>query len=195
MQTGIALLLGIMVLSSLSVAAAPRLLTITEASASYRSRDVLSAWTGTTNQVSGTLTFDDQTGLFQEGQIQVQLASIDSKNGVRDGRMRNEFLQTDQYPTATYVIRSLEGFPDFAAWKLWGTKQRGTINGDLTIRNITRPVSFTGEAIYTGRGLTIQATGSIKMTDFMITLPSLLFVTVADTVGLDLTAVAKLSTP
>ncbi len=175
----------------LAAMAEPQTLVLSDGMASYHSRDVLSAWVGKTPEVKGSLVYDDRTGEFLTGQVQVQLASIDSGNGLRDGRMRKEFLQTDQYPAALFVVKSLTGFAKFTEWKRWGTKQKGTISGDLTIRDITRPVTFTSEAVYTGRELQLKATGTIKMTDYGITPPSLLLVTVEDAVGLEFTAVGK----
>ncbi|WP_287128035.1 YceI family protein [Candidatus Cyanaurora vandensis] len=180
-------LLGLVM--TVPVQAAPRTLTIERGTASYQSRDFLSAWTGTTDQMQGSIRFDDRTGLLLAGIVTVQLAGIDSKNGARDARMRGE-LQTDKFPTATFTLQTLEGFPKFSAWKQWGSRQQGKIRGDLTIRDITRPVTFDGEAVYTSRELRIKATGTIKMTDFNLTPPSLLLVTVENTVGLTFEAVA-----
>lgn len=177
-------------LLNLQSMALPQTLTFREATASYRSRDVLSAWVGKTNQVTGMLVYDNKTGVVLEGNVQVQLSTIDSGNSLRDTRMRNEFLQTEQYPTATFKIKSVEGFAKFTEWKKWGLKERGKIIGELTVRAITRPVVFEGEAVYTGRELQLKGTGVIKMSDFGITPPSLLLVTVEDNVTLDITAVA-----
>lgn len=171
--------------------AQPRILKIERSTATYTSRDALYSWAGTTSGVSGTISFDDQTGELLQGEVQVDLATIDSGNGLRDGRMRNEFLQTDKFPKATLTIDKLEGYPKFSEWKKWGLKQTGKIYGQLTIRNITHPVVWDAEAIYLGKELKVSAKGQIKMTDFGITPPSLAFVTVEDNVGLQATIVAK----
>jgi polyisoprenoid-binding protein YceI len=179
------------ILTTSGVVAQPRTLKIEKSTATYSSRDALYSWTGTTSGVSGTLSFDDQTGELLKAEVEVDLASIDSGNGVRDGRMRNEFLQTEKFPKATLIIDTLEGYPKFSEWKKWGTKQSGKIYGQLTIRNITRPVVWEAEAIYLGKELKVSAKGQIKMTDFGITPPSLAFITVEDNVGLQATIVAK----
>jgi len=183
--------IGVMGLSvfHLKVMAAPQTLTFQEATASYQSRDVLSSWVGKTKQVTGTLVYDDKTGVVIEGKVQVQIATLDSGNGLRDTRMRNEFLQTEQYPNAVFTLTAIEGFSKFTDWRKWGLKERGKITGELTLRNITRPVTFEGEAVYTGRELQLKGTGIIKMTDFGITPPSLLLVTVEDNVTLEIQAI------
>jgi polyisoprenoid-binding protein YceI len=177
-------------LLSPEVLAAPQTLVFQTATASYRGRDVLSNWKGITKNVTGSLVYDDKTGMVMTGKVQVELATIDSSNELRDARMRNEFLQTAQYPQATFVITTVEGFGKFTEWKRWGIKERGKITGDLTVRNITRPVTFEGEAVYTGRELQLTGISTVKMSDFGITPPSLLLVTVEDAVTLEISAVA-----
>jgi polyisoprenoid-binding protein YceI len=186
---GLALLL-VLTLST-TAHAEPKTLKFEQSTAAYNSRDSLSSWTGTTKDVNGTVTYDSQTGEFLKGEVQVGLASIDSKNGVRDARMRNEFLQTDKFPTALFVVKKVENFPKFSEWKQWGNRQKGKMIGDLTIRNITKPVTFDAEAIYTGKELKITGTSKVKMTDYGITPPTLLLVTVEDTLGLEFDALAK----
>jgi len=185
----LALLVGLV--GPLKVLAEPQTLNFQEATASYRSRDALSSWVGKTSKVTGTLVYDDKTGAVVSGKVQVDLATLDSGNGLRDTRMRNEFLQTDKYPSANFVLKSVDGFPAFTEWKEWGVQQKGKITGDLTVHNITRPVSFEANALYTGKELQLSGKGLIKMTDFGITPPSLFLVTVEDTVTLEITAVIK----
>lgn len=188
---------GIVVIGLLNqpLRAEPQTLSFQTATVSYRSRDILNSWTGKTKQITGSLVYDDKIGTVLEGKVQVGLASLDSGDGLRDSRMRNEFLQTEQYPHATFILKSVEGFSKFTQWKQWGTKQKGKLIGELTIRNLTRPVTFEGEAVYTGRELQLKGMGTIKMTDFGITPPSLLLVTVEDTVILEINAVATGPSP
>jgi polyisoprenoid-binding protein YceI len=185
--------LAFLLLLTLSTAAyaEPKTLKFERSSAFYTGRDALAAWKGTTKDVNGSVAYDSQTGEFLKGEVQIGLASIDSGNGVRDARMRNEFLQTDKFPTATFVVKKIENFPKFSEWKQWGNRQKGKMVGDLTIRNITKPVTFDAEAIYTGKELKITGTSKVKMTDYGITPPSILLVTVEDTLGLEFDALAK----
>lgn len=176
---------------SIAAYAEPKTLKFERSTAFYTGRDALAAWKGTTKDVNGSVAYDSQTGEFLKGEVQIGLASIDSGNGVRDARMRNEFLQTDKFPTATFVVKKIENFPKFSEWKQWGNRQKGKMVGDLTIRNITKPVTFDAEAIYTGKELKITGTSKVKMTDYGITPPSILLVTVEDTLGLEFDALAK----
>ncbi|WP_164928835.1 YceI family protein [Gloeobacter violaceus] len=171
--------------------AAPKTLKFDQGTATYTNRDAFASWEGNTSDIGGTLILDDQTGELVKGEIQIGLAAIDSGNGARDARMRGEFLQTEKYPKATFVVTKLEGFPSVAEWKKWGLKQTGKIHGDLTIKEVTRPVVFEAEAVYLGTELKVSGKGQTKMTDFGISPPSLLFVTVDDAIGLKFQAVAR----
>ncbi|AGY58662.1 YceI family protein [Gloeobacter kilaueensis] len=177
--------------SSPAAQAATKTFTIVQGVASYTDRDIFDAWTGKTSDIKGTLSYDDQSGELLKGEVQVGLATIDSGNGVRDARMRAEFLQTDKFPTASFSVERLEGFPKFSEWRLWGLKQTGRIVGQLTIRGITRPVSFDAVAVFLGNELQITAKSQIKMSDYGISPPSIVFVTVEDGIGLQVQAVAK----
>jgi polyisoprenoid-binding protein YceI len=188
-SAGLALLLALSLNSAAH--AEPKTLQFEQATVAYKGRDSLASWTGTTKEVTGTLAYDSQTGELLKGDVQVGLASINSGNGVRDARMRNEFLQTDKFPTALFVVKKVEDFPKFSDWKQWGNRQKGRIIGDLTIKNVTKPVTFEAETVYTGKELKVTGTSKVKMTDFGITPPSIFLVTVEDTVGLEFNALAK----
>ncbi len=176
---------------SIAAYAEPKTLKFDRSTAFYTSRDALASWKGTTKDVNGTVSYDSQTGEFIAGEVQIGLASLDSGNGLRDARMRNEFLQTDKFPKAIFTVKKIENFPKFSEWKQWGNRQKGKMVGDLTIKNITKPVTFDAEAIYTGKELKITGMSKVKMTDFGITPPNFLLVTVEDTLGLEFDALAK----
>jgi polyisoprenoid-binding protein YceI len=82
---------------------------------------------------------------FTNGTVNVQIEadSIDTNDPQRDGHLRtNDFFGSDDNPTITFVSTSI-------------TPRSGNdfeINGDLTIRGITRPVTLAAE--YEGGGKT-----------------------------------------
>jgi polyisoprenoid-binding protein YceI len=92
----------------------------------------------------------------------VQMASIDTGDSGRDDHLRtNDFFDIENHPTMTFRSTSLEGSGD--EYKL---------NGDLTIRGVTRPVTFDLEVGGAGKdpwGNTksgFTATGTINRKDF-----------------------------
>lgn len=63
---------------------------------------------------------------------EVQMASIDTGNAERDGHLRtNDFFDIEQYPTMT--LRSTG---------LTGDGERFAMDAELTIKGVTRPVTF-----------------------------------------------------
>ncbi|MGD2060526.1 MAG: YceI family protein [Acidimicrobiia bacterium] len=75
-----------------------------------------------------------------ESKIEVAFdaASISTGAGDRDDHLRSgDFLDVDNHPTVTFVSTNIEREGD--GWK---------ITGDLTIRDVTHPVTF--EAVYEG---------------------------------------------
>ena len=65
-------------------------------------------------------------------EIEAKAASITTGAADRDNHLRSaDFLDADQYPLVTFKSTGLE--PDGEYWKL---------TGDLTIRDVTRPVTF-----------------------------------------------------
>ena len=62
----------------------------------------------------------------------VQMASIDTGNGDRDGHLRtNDFFDVTQYPTMTFESTGIEA--DDGSYK---------VHGDLTLKGVTKPVTF-----------------------------------------------------
>jgi polyisoprenoid-binding protein YceI len=62
----------------------------------------------------------------------VQMASVDTNDESRDNHLRtNDFFDIENHPTMTFRTTSIE--PDGDDYKL---------NGDLTIRGVTKPVTF-----------------------------------------------------
>ena len=62
----------------------------------------------------------------------VQMASVDTNDETRDNHLRtNDFFDIENHPTMTFRTTSIE--PDGDNYKL---------NGDLTVRGVTKPVTF-----------------------------------------------------
>ncbi|GAA1165981.1 YceI family protein [Ornithinimicrobium humiphilum] len=87
---------------------------------------------GAFNEVSGTAT----TGPDLEGasvEVTIQAASIDTRQADRDGHLRSaDFFDVETYPTLTFRSTEVTAADD--------TTLR--VTGDLTVKDVTRPVSF-----------------------------------------------------
>jgi polyisoprenoid-binding protein YceI len=92
---------------------------------------------------SGTI--ETEEGSLTNGKVTVEIdaESVDTNDPQRDGHLRtNDFFGTGENPTITFVSSSItpKGGNSFA------------VNGNLTIRGVTRPVTL--EAEYEGGGKT-----------------------------------------
>jgi len=142
--------------------------------------------TGTTSQVTGEITIDlGSPGRTLLGPIQVEAGSLATDSSLRDRAIRNFILQTSAFPQIIFTPTSLEGLPTTASV---GGTFAFSITGNLTVRDVTRPVTFevtlTAE---TGDRLTGLASTAILRSGYGLTIPSVPSVAdVSQEVGLEL---------
>jgi polyisoprenoid-binding protein YceI len=148
--------------------------------AGYRLDEVLNGTdvtvTGRTEQVTGELTIDGLT--LSAATITVDMASIATDNGNRDEYFRNDALETDQYPEATFVLTEpveATGAP------VAGETQTLSVTGELTVHGVTQTVTAELEAGLSGDGGQIAGSIPITFEDFGVTPPDLGFVSVEPT--------------
>lgn len=90
---------------------------------------------GQFKQVRGSVEADEQ-GKPSKIDVSIEAASIDTGDPQRDGHLRSpDFLNAEQYPELRFVSTGIEA--------LGGNRYR--ILGDLTIRNVTKPVTLEAE--------------------------------------------------
>jgi len=143
--------------------------------ASYRAREQLvgqnlpTEAVGTTKKVSGTIVLDP-TGDVVDDQstITVDLSALQSNESRRDNFIKGNTLNTNQFPNATFVVREVQGLSTPLPTSGEATFQ---LHGDLTVRGVTRPVTWQVTATFANGGLTGNATTSVKLTDFGMTPP------------------------
>lgn len=146
--------------------------------AGYRVREQLanlaaeSDAVGRTSDVTGSITVEenDDGARLTAGTLTVDTTTIHSDEDRRDNRLRSEGLQTDQFPTATFVVSQPVDVPAAA---LAGTATDITLVGDLTLHGVTKTVEIPAQAQLTdGR---IQVAGSITfpLADFDIVAPNI----------------------
>lgn len=126
--------------------------------------------TGTTSAIEGQfqLNWDDLSAPLGENTFTVDLSTLQSNQSLRDGWIRENGPEFDTYPNATFVAESIEGAP---ATYTPGQEVNFQMVGQITIRNITQPVTFDITAKLENGTVTGTATAPLKMTDFGITPP------------------------
>ncbi len=119
---------------------------------------------GTTPQVEGEIIIDRSAPQNSSvGTITADISQFTSDSSRRDNAIRDRFIQTSRYPTVTFVPTQIEGLPETY---VDGQDVSLKITGDLTIREVTKPVTFDAVIRLEGDQLTGQAVTTILMSDF-----------------------------
>lgn len=116
------------------------------------------------SEFEAVVTFDPASPENSTLNVTIPAASIDSMIPAFDGHLKSvDFFDVETYPTITFRSTSLDINPD-------GT---GTITGDLTIKDITRPITFDGVINKVGQNFRsgvdmfgISGTGTLKRSDY-----------------------------
>ena len=121
---------------------------------------------GTTRAVAGDIAVNvADPAASRMGQIVVNVEQFDSDSNLRDRRIRHDFLESTDFPMATFEATSIEGLPDVVEGETTGEL---TVTGDLTIKETTAPVTFTGTVTVTDDTLEAEMTGTILMSTYDI---------------------------
>lgn len=121
---------------------------------------------GAFNEFEGTAYLDGSDPAKSSASVTIKAASIDTRNGQRDGHLRtNDFLDAPTYPDITFVSTKVEPLDD--------THYR--VTGDLTIKDVTKPISiefeYQGSATDPSGNLRVGLEGSVPISrkDYGIT--------------------------
>lgn len=146
---------------------------------------------GTTGEITGEIAIDKtKPSASRVGTIKVDISKLASDSEQRDDQIRNRWLESTKFPTATFVAKRLEGLPETPYTE--GAELTFRIVGDLTVRNVTKEVTFDAKGKIVGEIFTGTATTTFNMTDFGFDPPSILGILKAENgVELTLTIEAK----
>ncbi|MEW5990575.1 MAG: YceI family protein [Chloroflexota bacterium] len=140
---------------------------------------------GRTSAVTGTATLDagGETLTVTEAAFEADLTQLESDEGRRDNRIRTIGLESDTFPTATFVLaESIE----VSAEALTGQTVDVTLTGNLTIHGVTKRVSIPGQARLNGDLIEVVGSLTFPFSDFGMTPPDVAgFVQVEDDATLE----------
>lgn len=118
---------------------------------------------GQFNSVTGTIVADESNHANSSIEVDINAASIDTRNEQRDGHLRSaDFLDVENYPKITFKSHGIDVLAE----------DHLKVTGDLTVRGVTHPVTLDAEI--NGRGKSpfgtevagISLKGSINRKDF-----------------------------
>ncbi len=120
--------------------------------------------TGISSVVAGDIVVDTvDPSASTIGTIVVNVEVFETNSKLRDKRIRHDFLESTRFPFARFVPSSVTGLPiSFVE----GTEVPITISGDLTVKETTAPVTFTGTVSAGSDRLTAFVWADLKMSTF-----------------------------
>jgi len=119
---------------------------------------------GITPEVNGEVFVDRNNPQNSSiGPISVDISQFKSDSSRRDSAIRDRWLESTKFPTAIFTPQEVVGLPESYQE---GDPIEFQVNGDLTIREVTLPVTF--DVSFTGEGDTItgEANAVILMSEF-----------------------------
>jgi polyisoprenoid-binding protein YceI len=141
---------------------------------------------GVTDQIDGYVLWNgedltpgaDYSG--SEFYFEVALATLNTGIGLRNSHMRENYLETDQYPYATYrgTISQVDGDSNSTV--------RILSVGTMTIHGVERPYEIVCDVEPASAGYRVRAQFQVALPDFDIEVPSLMFLKINEIMELEL---------
>ncbi|MBN4062138.1 YceI family protein [Bacteroidales bacterium AH-315-I05] len=156
---------------------------------------------GTTNKVSATLMINPKDITKNpKGKVIVKVASLKTGIDLRDEHMRSaNYLNTGNYPEAIFMLTGLKA----SKKSLENTKAvNATASGKLTLHGVTKEVTVPVTLAYfkgdkktgskqPGNLLRVKASFNIKLSDYGINVPQMLFYKLDEKVSITIDVVAS----
>ncbi len=123
---------------------------------------------GRTPAVTGSMTVDGST--ITAAEFTADLTGLRSDNDRRDGQLRRQALETDQFPTASFNLTSPM---DLGSEPAEGATVEATATGDLTLHGVTKSVEIPLQARLEGGVVTVAGSLPIAFADYAIAKPEI----------------------
>ena len=147
--------------------------------------------TGETSEVSGSIVFDGDGVVNSDSSLlKVGLSGFRSDEDRRDRWVRSSLFNTGRFPNAELAVTGFDGLP-------WPLPESGEatfkLNGDLTIQEVTRPVSWDVTAQFADGTFTGQAKTMVTFEQFELSKPTFAFIlSVENEIFLEIDIVASI---
>jgi polyisoprenoid-binding protein YceI len=152
----------------------------------FTSRSSLSEFQGVTDRIDGSIRLDAPALGPATGSgdthvyLEVDLASLATGIGLRDRHMRDKYLEVGRFPLATFEGRIVRSEPGP------GSTYRVAAQGKLSVHGVSRDRELTCRVEPRATGYRALCDFQILLTDHDIQIPSVMFVKVANQIGLEL---------
>ncbi len=133
---------------------------------------------GRTGNIEASLTFAGNT--VTELDVTVDMTSLQSDRSRRDGALASRGLETDQFPTASFVLTEPIDLGDVPAE---GDAIAATATGDLTLHGVTGNVTLELEGTFVSGTMVVVGSTDVTLTEYSIEAPTGFSVLTIDEVG------------
>ncbi len=123
--------------------------------------------TGRSANVDATMTIEGTT--VKDVTVTADLRDLTSDNSFRDGRIRSEGLESDQFPEAKFVLSEPI---TLAAAPTAGETVKAEAKGKFTLHGVTKDVTLSLEGRWDGKQVQVVGTMPIVFSDYGITAPT-----------------------
>jgi polyisoprenoid-binding protein YceI len=123
--------------------------------------------TGRTDNVDATMTIDGTT--VTDVTVTADLRDLTSDNNFRDGRIKSEGLESDQFPEAKFVLSepiTLSAAPTA------GETVKAEAKGKFTLHGVTKDVTLSLDGRWDGKQVQVVGSMPIVFSDYGITAPT-----------------------
>jgi polyisoprenoid-binding protein YceI len=144
--------------------------------AEFRAEDTYDRFTGSTKNVSGTIVADASAPSKASVDVTIDMKSLVTGVAMRDREMRQRYLETNKFPTATFKSVSVAGPAAIAPNDPADVK----VTGDFTLHGVTKRMTIPVRVVLIPDGNRVHATAlfNVRMPDFGINVPDNILVTV-----------------
>ncbi|MFQ5738259.1 MAG: YceI family protein [Acidobacteriota bacterium] len=172
----------------------------------FRTTAPLEDIVGTTNQIEGTITVDPETlrSTSTTGAFSVDLSALRTGISLRDSHMREHYLQTSEYPKASFVLQRIK---KSSASKLTPNETVQLVaEGTFELHGVKRKVEVPIEITYLpesnstmsklpGNLLRVKANFEVRLSDYQIQRPKMVLLKVGEVAHVSLEAFASDANP
>ncbi|MFN8349075.1 MAG: YceI family protein [Spirosomataceae bacterium] len=140
---------------------------------SYAGKHPFHSWRGVSKDINCVITFNEDNAQVETVAVSAKALSFDSRNTNRDSHAL-EMIEALIFPKINFTsadITQREGM-------MW-------IKGSLNLHGVTRPVRVEAKTIVEGNQIKVEGHFPVKLSDFKINRPSLLFVKIEEEIKVD----------
>jgi polyisoprenoid-binding protein YceI len=160
----------------------------------FVSRAAMEKFEGKTSRLTGRIVVNpDSVGDSVSVHFEVDMTSLDTGIAMRNKHMRENHLDTDKFPKATFDGAAVKG-PAGAKLEA-GKPVVLDVEGSFTLHGVTRRIGISVEATHTPKGgaggrIAFRTTFPVVLSDYEISRPQFLFLKLAESQQVRVSGVA-----